>query len=289
MNKSLNITLQVVLWAAIGAYFVFGARECSGRQGAEKLQQVDIAMHDTLNLITPELVRQWLDNAGVRLEGTPLNSINTGEIIGTILAHPLVRQADAWVERSGVLHVRVEQRRPVVRIVRGAGSLYISSDMWVVPSAVGMPQDVAVVTGNFPLPFEWGYYGSIAEQNRENQSEEHKKNLLFLTKLLNFVELVEKDDFWRGEVLQISAEPSPTPWSEPEVELWVRSARFAVRLGTLDDVQAKLDKLVLFYRNVLPHQGWETFAVLDARNRGQIVARRSKSRPLRDTTIKNEI
>lgn len=269
MKRFLNILLQVVLWAAVAAYFVFGVRECRHGRKGEKLQSVEIKITDTLPLVTPARVRGWLDSAGVKLEGEPLENINTRQIVGTILAQPLVSGARAWVEHSGHLHVRVGQRRPLARLVVGDVDAYVSDDLWVLPLVAGEPQDVAVVSGDFALPFEGGYYGPLDAGSDE-------KNLLFLRKILNFVELVEEDSFWSDEVLQIDVRRSATPWSEPEVELSVRSARFRVLLGTLDDIRAKLDKLELFYKNVLPHEGWEAFATLDARNRGQIVTRRAR-------------
>lgn len=91
------------------------------------------------------------------------------------------------------------------------------------------------------------------------------------TKLLTFVEHVEKDDFWRSEVVQIIARTTPS--GALELSLVPRSGGFTIRFGRLERVENKLNRLLRFYEHGLPALGWERFGEIDIRYAGQVVCR----------------
>lgn len=91
-------------------------------------------------------------------------------------------------------------------------------------------------------------------------------------KLLTFVETVEKDSFWRSEVVQIVARS--TPAGVLEIDLIPRSGRHTIRFGRLDEPQRKLDKLMRFYRGGLSRIGWDEYRTIDIRYKDQVVCRK---------------
>lgn len=278
MKRFLQITLQVLIWAAILAYLVFAARYCREQQQAGTLATVDIAVrdYDRMQVVSPQTVRRWLQNEGIGLEGTPLEQVNTQHIIETIGAHPFVKDVTAYTQQSGTLHIVVGQRRPVMRVARGDGNdFYISDDRWILPTGTDSPQYVPVVTGEFGLPFEPGWYGALDEVPTEDQKKLNQ-NYTFLLKLINFVKLVSEDPFWSAELVQIDVKQTPgaPEWREPEIELVPRTGNHIVALGTLDSAREKLDKLALFYRNVLDYEGWDLYSRIEIGYRDQVVCRK---------------
>ncbi len=252
MRHFLSIFLKVVIWAAVIAYAVFAARHCRGRQREERLETVKITMSDTLGLVDEQDVRGWLDSARITLEGTALEEINTRAITDTILSRPYVGHVRVWIEQSGVMCIDVEQRRPVLRIARGDGNdYYLTDDMHLIPTRLGVARDLPVVSGEIP-----------------------EENFDFLAKLTNFVESVVEGPWWKGRIVQVVVHAPRSEWGGPELELIPREGRFTIFFGELDGVREKMDKLALMYRNVLPHEGWDTYAVLDISNKGQVVAKR---------------
>ncbi len=250
MKRFFSIFLKVLIWAAVLAYMVFAARYCRGRQQEERLETVKIAMADTLTLIDAATVRGWLDSAHFVLEGALLKDVNTRAIVDTILSRRFVAEASAWVEQSGTLYIEVRQRRPVLRIARGDGNdSYLTDDMHLIPTRLGVAQDVPVVSGEIP-----------------------EENFDFLAKLSNFVVSVVEGPFWKGRIVQVVVHAPRSEWGGPEVELIPREGRFTIVLGELEGAEEKMEKLALMYRNVLPHEGWDTYAVLDISNKGQVVA-----------------
>lgn len=243
--------MHILIWLALAAYCVFAARHCRAEQKKQQVGIVEITMQDTLGAVDAELVRSWVDMAGIALEGQSLEAINVRQIRDTIMAHPFVSAATVYTEQAGVVHIRARQRRVVMRLAGlPTGDVYIAEDATRMPVEEVEVQDVPIVTGITP---------------------EQEKNLLFLRNLINFVEFISRDELWAREITQVVVGEPTVPWGAPEIELVVRSGRFVVRVGELEDIDGKMHRVALMYRNVLPWEGWDTYAVLDARYAGQIV------------------
>lgn len=103
----------------------------------------------------------------------------------------------------------------------------------------------------------------------ENQKKSAKK-YLYLYKLLNFVEFVEDDEFWRSQIVQINV-TTPKGYATPQIEIVPRAGKHVVCLGDIDQAEAGLDKLLLFYREALAWEGWDGYSYIDLRYKDQIV------------------
>lgn len=105
-----------------------------------------------------------------------------------------------------------------------------------------------------------------AERARQKKLE---KRYADFRKLLTFVQQIRKDDFWQAEIVQIAAYTAPS--GALEVELVPRSGDFIVRLGRLEQIEPKLERLTAFYREGLARLGWDAFRTVDVRFDGQVV------------------
>lgn len=108
---------------------------------------------------------------------------------------------------------------------------------------------------------------------RQDSEREKQKKLLKryedFVKLINFVKYIEKDDFWRAEVVQIVA--STMSSGDLHLELIPRTGSHTVLFGTLDDVEQKLDRLLTFYQRGLSSLGWESFKSISVEYKNQVV------------------
>lgn len=100
-----------------------------------------------------------------------------------------------------------------------------------------------------------------------------QKNLLKryedFSKLINFVKLVEKDDFWHAEVVQIDV--SYARRGVPEITLVPRSGDYVIELGDMDDAERKLDKMMRFYKSGLAAVGFDKYSRINVEYDGQVV------------------
>lgn len=110
------------------------------------------------------------------------------------------------------------------------------------------------------------------QEAERRQQKKLEKNYEDFMKLLTFVKYVENDDFWRSEVVQITARTTPS--GALEVDLTPRSGRYLICFGRLEKMDEKFDKLLRFYRSGLSVIGWDTYRTIDIRYNDQVVCRK---------------
>lgn len=109
------------------------------------------------------------------------------------------------------------------------------------------------------------------QEEMRHRQKKLEKNYEDFAKLLTFVKLVEKDDFWSAEVVQIIVRTTPS--GAMEIDLIPRSGGHVIRFGRLERTEEKLDKLLRFYRKGLSNIGWNTYRTIDVRYTDQVVCR----------------
>ncbi len=257
MKRIGNILLNLLVWSALIAYLVWATRHCSRREQEVPAGEIRVSILDSAQLraVNPEMVKAWIAEKNL----IPLNStageIPVGKIEQLLESQYFVQAAEAYVDMQGVTHIRLTQRHPLLRLRTAGYDCYLSADGYVLPLQPHLAMRLPVVTGNWTPPFEQGYAGPL---------DAGAKNLIFLRKLINFVEFVHSHDFWDGFIEQIHL-------AGAHVELVPRSGGHIVVLGSLDDYRAKLEKLLAFYRGALPYEGWESYKKVDLSYKDQIV------------------
>lgn len=106
------------------------------------------------------------------------------------------------------------------------------------------------------------------------RAEQQKMNLLQkqyddLCGLLKFVSQVQRDNFWRAEIVQICA--SATSYGALSLMLVPRSGDFRIEFGETEDAEHKLERLMSFYRSAMTSLGWERWSKIDLRYNNQVV------------------
>ena len=112
-----------------------------------------------------------------------------------------------------------------------------------------------------------------AKQQAERDAQKKlEKSYEDFGKLITFVERLERDDFWRAEIVQVVV--STTPAGEVELQLVPRSGDFTILFGPLGsrhDNDEKLARLMTFYKKGLGRTGWNEFRTVNVKYKGQVV------------------
>ena len=112
-----------------------------------------------------------------------------------------------------------------------------------------------------------------ARQQAERDAQKKlEKSYEDFSKLITFVERLERDDFWRAEIVQIDV--SPTAAGELELRLIPRSGDFTILFGPVGsrrDNDEKLARLMTFYKKGLGRTGWNEFRTVNVKYKGQVV------------------
>lgn len=121
----------------------------------------------------------------------------------------------------------------------------------------------------------------VLEQRQEQLREEQKKvekKCDNIYNLITFVKMVERDDFWRSEIVQIDLEEGDSSDRDMRVSVAVRSAGFIVTMGELtedrDDLKSKFNRLRSFYDEALTRVGWDRYREINIEYKNQVVCRK---------------
>jgi len=199
-------------------------------------------------------VRKLVESDNRKIIGTPIEEINTKEIEEKLNEQNVVKNTEVFTSIDGVLHVRVYQRRPIVRVHTLAGSYYIDETGFLFPLTNVYTSYVPIVTGNISVSFKSGYRGAIAKEDK------------LLQQIYQFGLFLQKEDFWSSQIQQLYVQ---TPY---DVDIIPRAGNQLIKLGTLNDIEYKLSKLSTFYQRVMPQEGWDKYSKIDLRYSNQVVA-----------------
>ncbi|MDR0729819.1 MAG: hypothetical protein LBF19_06850 [Prevotellaceae bacterium] len=252
-KQKIMIGITVVLFVA---YLVTTTGFVDKKRQQIYCRHIDITICDSAvnRFIDTRNVRQLIDRANSSLIGAPVDRINTRRIENKLNAQSVIRNASACTSIDGVLHIRVYQRRPVMRVLTEQGSFYIDDAGYIFPFSHTYTSYVPIVTGNIAPSFKAGHTGDIPD----------KDNLI--KQLYTFGLFLDKHDFWQSQVLQLHVH------NAHDIEIIPRVGNQLIKLGSLDNYEYKLKKLYAFYRYALPNEGWKRYSKIDLRYGNQVIA-----------------
>ena len=215
-------------------------------QGAEGIHFVDAA----------EIRRIVLDR-GATVLGAPLGEVDIRAMEDILRAMPAIASAEVYHTHDGMLHVKVRQREPIVRVLnRDGSSFYIDRDGWTMPVSTSYTARVLVVTGEIEEP--GASDGVVNVDDAEGVSSLSGK----IFKLATFI---TDDPLWNALIDQVVVGP------DGAFELIPKVGSQRVLIGNGDLLEQRFAKLDLFYRKGMPLADWRRYARIDLRFADQIV------------------
>lgn len=194
-------------------------------------------------------IRRQLEHlAGGRLLQQPIDAIHLAHLEKSLEGNDWIRHAEVYFDREDVLHVAVEEREPVARILTTTGtSFYIDSEAHRMPLIEKLTARVPVFTG----------YSLGTKLNAKDSA--------FLQGLKEAACTIYNDPFWNAQVGQVDILP------DRKLEIIPVIGDHVIRLGEPTDVAGKLGRLLLFYRKVLGKTGFNKYGIIDVQFAGQVI------------------
>ena len=205
-------------------------------------------------LLNDRDVRQTLLRAfGNTLEGTELASLEVERMERVLEEDPFVLDAETYVGQSNTLHVRIRQREPVLRILdnRG-GNYYLDKDAAKVPVSRNYTARVIVATGNIAP-----YTADFREKKRNS-----------LKDVFHLANYLMADPVWSTFIQQIHVNNAGEYILVPLV------GDQKIMLGSIRNLEDKLNRLKIFYKEGMPYSGWRTYETINLKFSGQVVCKR---------------
>lgn len=245
-----------LLVALFGAYFYFASVLKSDGKADDICTEVKVTILDsTINrFVSVQEVKDIISSSALSVKDKPLANINLYDLEQLLNRRSAIKFSDVSLDRNGVLHVDITQRRPLLRIQGEEGGFYVDESCYIFPLVNTFTSYVPVVTGNIPFTLKSGQRGKVDEEGEK-----------WLTSMLNFGEYLRNDEFWSAQIQQIHILPNG------EMSLYMRVGDQTVLFGTMDDMEYKFDKLEAFYKNVVPIHGWNKYSTINLKYSDQVV------------------
>ena len=231
------LTLALLLLAGI-----FWARH---RMGAEVCTRVDVVIEnaDSTVFVTKQGILDELDKLGIKVVGKPMSSINATDIEETLKRSEYLERVDCVKGQDGTITIRASQLVPVLRVFDGDKSYYMNRAGKRMAATASYHADVPVVQGHFTTEYP-------------------------ATRLLPMIDYVEGDSLLHSLVTMYCMRDSNNIFIVPGIYGHV------VNMGAATGFDNKFAKLKLFYKQVMPAKGWQTYDTISVKWDHQVVATR---------------
>lgn len=172
--------------------------------------------------------------------GKPLDKINTEEMEHFFEKYPAIKNCEVFYTLSGILHVDIKQKEPVLRVFDRSGSYYLDEDGNKMPLSTKHTAHVLVANG---------YINKL--KNRED--------------LFHLAMFINDDPFWRSQIEQIYVD------KKGEFILIPRVGDHKIEFGGADRMETKFRNLKALYQNGWDAREWNLYNKVSLKYNGQVV------------------
>ncbi|MBL7816848.1 MAG: hypothetical protein JNL70_17635 [Saprospiraceae bacterium] len=166
---------------------------------------------------------------------------------------PFVENAETFIDAASNLNIKITQREPILRVIDNNGlNYYLDKYGARMPMSKYFSARVPIVTGAVAP-----YVTDFLERKKYGL-----KDVFLLVQRLN------SDDFFAPMIQQIVVDAAG------EFTLIPILGDQKIRIGTLDDLDEKLDRLKVFYKEAMPYEGWKTYRTISVKYKNQIVCKK---------------
>ncbi len=245
--------------AAAGALLALGFVEHSTGTAPITALHVAVRGGEGVHFVDEAAVRRAIVESGLPVLGAPAREVDLAGIERHLRAIPCVAAAEAYHDLNGVLHVKVRQREPVIRVINADGSsFYIDAEGWTMPLSAAYTARVPVASGWLQEPgASAGAINVHADDSlaRMGRSDELHRLALFL----------------RGDALWSSLIDQIVVAADGQMELVPLVGGQRILIGEGEALEQRFAKLRLFYQHGIAKSDWRRYARIDLRFDDQIV------------------
>ena len=259
MNHWQTILVRV-LWSIAGAALIVLFVVAWKAKEEKKCTsiQIELVGENTAALFMDEKeILQIIHEQGVK-EGLPIGAVNLNTLEKYLQTIRWVKNVELFLDNTQSLQVRIEQRIPIARIFTASGnSFYIDKEGLQLPLKQLTVLRLPVFT-NFP----------------SDQEKLSKPDSLLLNDVLHFTQAVATDSFFMAQTAQVNIA------NNGDFELVPSVGDHLVLIGSVENIEDKLNRLYTFYKKVWVQSGLNAYQVIDCRFDNQIVALKKGMQPI---------
>ena len=253
MKFKLNIKKELKIGAAlIGLSFLIAFSERKQAGVICKNIIVEIENINDNHFLDERDVLHLVETSGQSVKGSSLSRIDLKAIETKLKYDKHILDAELYGDLKGNLIVNVELRRPIARLVQEDGpDAYLSEEGIIMGISDKFSSRVMIISGK--------YVKQLLEKGDLMKFDEGKS-------LMQMIEFINESPFWKAQIAQMDIN------SHHEITIYPQITGQLVEFGTTENYEAKLKKLMVFYKEVLPQKGWTKYERVNLKYDGQVIA-----------------
>ncbi|MEP7239205.1 MAG: FtsQ-type POTRA domain-containing protein [Ferruginibacter sp.] len=242
-------------WIALGGATIFLLVAAIKTKEAHHCKNIEINIHGVSNNFFVD--KKDILNAITAMEktnpvGKAIGSFNLKKMEVELEKNVWIKSAELFFDNNETLQVTVQEREPVARVFTVTGAtFYIDNDLMILPLSEKFSARLPVFT-NFP------------SDNKVLAKSD--SSLLMDVKTISLA--IQKDSFSMAMIDQVDITPKRL------FEMIPKIGNQLIVFGDATDVDAKLDKLKTFYKDIMVKAGWNYYSVINLQYKNQVVAKR---------------
>lgn len=251
MQKSTQNIIKKLTYLVFTGLFMMLAISAKMHRDHQVVQDVTIRIdHTSGNFFITEDDVQEAMSAMIPESGRLMKTDDLKQLEDRLSEIAQVDRANAFVNHAGELSVEVYQRKPMYRVIRkDNSSYYVDRQGYKFPVSGKYTARCPVITGY------------IAD-NGATSGKISASNSLDLFELAN---AIVDHPLWSAQFGQVYVN------QQGEYELIPRTGGHTVLLGNATNLEEKLSKLEIFYKEGLKKAGWDTYKVINVKYKDQVV------------------
>ncbi len=211
----------------------------NARNNNRRIADPEIKFLGSDNLfITHETVSKLLIQNQQDVTDKPKEIIDLNQLESALNSNQMIRKAQVFMSVDGVLSAEIEQKRPIARVSTKT-SFYVDDEGSYMPLSSNYSARVPLVTG-------------IVDKNN-------------LDNIFEVALAIDADDFLKKHVIEIHQNADAT------LELKIRKHGFKVELGTLNQLDKKINNFKAFYQKALKDKTLNSYSRVNLRFDNQVI------------------
>ncbi len=252
---------NIIFWLLILVYLLIVPGMVADHSSEIPCDKLEISIIDSNhhNFINRQDILEILRKGDIKVLGKRLKDIDTKKIEQVLSKKTLVKNAEVYKAIDGTVHVDVNQREPVIRLMdRNYRGYYIDREGKIMSLSSKYTPHILVANGHFVVNED---LQDIFDTGK-HVDKKNNKTLQDLYKIANFI---EQDNFWKAQLLQIYVT------REGEFELIPRVGAHVIKFGNITGYQDKFKKLAALYSGGFNKEGWNNHDIINLKYRNQVV------------------
>jgi cell division protein FtsQ len=252
---SFKSIMLATLWIVLGGATVFLLGSGIRSKGMHPCKAVEINIHGVSNnffVDKKDIISAITIIESANPVGKATGSFNLKKLEAELEKNVWIQSAELFFDNNEVLKVVVQEREPIARVFSLTGTtFYIDHELTMLPLSDKFSARLPVFTG-FP----------------SDKKILSKADSSLLGDIRTISLALQKDSFSMAMVEQVDIT------AQRMFEMIPKIGNQLIVFGDATDVEAKLQKLKLFYKEIMVKAGWNNYSVINVQYKNQVVAKR---------------